>query len=283
MKVPERKSQTVFESKEHSPLGRIFSTAFLHVTERTGLRAMRKATTYGLVYILHGSGLYEDEHVNTRKLAAGDLITVFPSFRHRYSPGKGQQWDEFYIAFEGPVFTLWQQSGLLATERTIVSLLPVDYWLPKMQALAEPGPPGDSDYVLHQACALQQFLCEVRLAGAHQGDSFNNIERSLVERASDIFSRDLESRLPPEQVARFLGVSYDTLRRAFKRVLGISPGRFRAERILHRAAQLLSEGKLMNKEIAARLGFTDEFHFSKRFHSVMGLSPRTYRRLHHQD
>lgn len=280
MKVPVRKSQLVLESIEYSPLGRIFRAAYLHVTERTGLRAMRKATTHGLVYLLHGSGVYEDERIGTRNLAAGDLITVCPSIRHRYAPGQGQQWDEFYLSFTGPVFQLWQQCGLLDIDRPIVRLLPIDYWLPKMQAIAEKGPQGDSDYVLQQVCALQQFLCETRVAAAHQRDSFNNFERVLVEKASEIFSQDLEVHLAPREVAKSLGISYDTLRRAFKRVLGVSPGRFRAERVLHRAAQMLSEGKLMNKEIAERLGFTDEFHFSKRFHSVMGLSPRSYRRLH---
>ena len=277
--VPVGKSQLVLQSEGYSPLGRITRAAFLHVTERTGLKAARVTTNYGLIYILRGEGIYEDERTGPRPVAAGDLIMVFPAFQHRYSPGKGQEWDEFFLAFGGPVFSLWQKSGLLNVERPVMHLHPVEHWLPKMQALAEPGPEGDSSYTLRQVCALQLFLCETQMTTAKQHDYINSFERSLVKQAGDIFSQRLEERMTPRDVAKSVGVSYDTLRRSFKRVLGVSPGRFRAERTLHHAAELLSEGKLMNKEIATRLGFSDEFHFSKRFHSVIGCSPRTYRRL----
>ena len=40
----------------------------------------------------------------------------------------------------------------------------------------------------------------------------------------------------------------------------------------------MQEQNLTNKEIAYRLGFCDEFHFSHRFKQIMGKSPQRFRR-----
>lgn len=42
-------------------------------------------------------------------------------------------------------------------------------------------------------------------------------------------------------------------------------------------ALLLSGAK--SETIAAELGFSDAFHFSKRFREVIGIAPRDFRRL----
>ncbi len=82
-----------------------------------------------------------------------------------------------------------------------------------------------------------------------------------------------------EDVARRLGMSPETFRKKFARLAGISPWRHRMTQVIERACEWVHEGRLTNKEIAARLGFSDEFHFSRRFKQITGRSPTQFRAL----
>jgi AraC-like DNA-binding protein len=45
------------------------------------------------------------------------------------------------------------------------------------------------------------------------------------------------------------------------------------------AAERLRDPGSLVKQVAAALGFSDPFHFSRAFKSVFGLSPEAFRRL----
>jgi AraC-like DNA-binding protein len=54
--------------------------------------------------------------------------------------------------------------------------------------------------------------------------------------------------------------------------------RYRTACRINRACTLLSDGSLANKKIAEKLGFANEFHFSRRFKQFPGQSPTEFRR-----
>ena len=55
-------------------------------------------------------------------------------------------------------------------------------------------------------------------------------------------------------------------------------GRYRAGRRIETACDLLQYTTMTGAQIAERLGFSDEYHFSKRFKELRGKSPRQFRR-----
>jgi transcriptional regulator GlxA family with amidase domain len=71
---------------------------------------------------------------------------------------------------------------------------------------------------------------------------------------------------------------YDVFRRRFKRLAGISPHRARIAHFVGLAAQLLQDETLSLAQIAVTLGFSDEYHLSKRFKQELGISPSAWRR-----
>ncbi len=48
-------------------------------------------------------------------------------------------------------------------------------------------------------------------------------------------------------------------------------------RKMHVAAQRLQDSEALVKQVSARLGFTDPFHFSRSFKRIFGLSPEAFR------
>jgi AraC-like DNA-binding protein len=66
--------------------------------------------------------------------------------------------------------------------------------------------------------------------------------------------------------------------RAFKRAYGVSPIACQSALRVQAARGLLRFTSLSCKEIAARLGYADGYHFSKSFRKLEGCSPTAYRR-----
>jgi len=79
------------------------------------------------------------------------------------------------------------------------------------------------------------------------------------------------------EMAAESGYSPDHFTRVFKTVLGLSPQDFTVRARLDRARFLLRNSPLGVGEIAAALGYSDVYFFSKQFKQKTGCSPRRYR------
>lgn len=80
------------------------------------------------------------------------------------------------------------------------------------------------------------------------------------------------------EILRKSGYAEDYIRAHFKRVTGKTPVQYLTEvRIAHACLLIdLYRGTLSLSEIATDCGYTDYLYFSRRFHKMMGISPREY-------
>ncbi len=80
-----------------------------------------------------------------------------------------------------------------------------------------------------------------------------------------------------DYLSRYLNKDYSTLSKLFSEVRGITIERFS---ILHRieyAKELLCYSQLSTSEIAYRLGYSSQAHFSSQFKQVTGMTPKAFR------
>ena len=82
------------------------------------------------------------------------------------------------------------------------------------------------------------------------------------------------------ELARACGLGTRQFLRRFGEAVGLSPARYALERRVALAADALARTDEPVDQIAARLGFSDRFHFSKAFRARVGLPPAAYRRMH---
>ena len=153
----------------------------------------------------------------------------------------------------------------------------------------------DFDYA---RTAMQQNVFDYLLKPINPGDlknTLNNLERELLaekkEMSSNRHSKSIDiaesvkaylrhnysSRVCFADIASQYGFSSAYLSKIFKIHNGISPGKYLKEFRINTAKKLLVGSDLSISEIAAKVGFDDQFHFSKSFKSLTGMSPRKFR------
>jgi AraC-like DNA-binding protein len=109
------------------------------------------------------------------------------------------------------------------------------------------------------------------------GDVARKVAETIV-----YMSEHLREPLRVPELARLANLSPHYFSEVFKDQAGCSPRDYLHLLRIHRACQLLGEAGLSVKEIAAQLGYQDQFHFSRQFKAFQGQSPTEYRSTIHR-
>lgn len=100
--------------------------------------------------------------------------------------------------------------------------------------------------------------------------------RLAAQRARDFLLASVEESPRLDSVARAAGTNKFTLVRAFRRAYGVTPHAFLLQAKVERSRALLAAGARPG-EVAARLGFADQPHFTRVFSAVVGVTPGVWR------
>jgi AraC family transcriptional activator of pobA len=128
-------------------------------------------------------------------------------------------------------------------------------------------------HLLSAALLWAQRWREAQLEGGGATSTDVHLHRSFLETLERDFTTSHEAR----HYAAELGVTTGTLSRVLTKLTGRTSKQLILERVLLEAARLLRFSDLSVKEIAARLGFTDQFAFSKAFKRQRGEAPLDFR------
>lgn len=260
----------LIHNTELSPLGGI-SLAGTSIQGAGVIEKERVLHSYSLVYLFGGSGRYKDETGIDIAIKPGDLIQIHPDISHWYGPDHGEAWDEVFIIFEGEIFDLWYKQKCFDLSKKVINLNPVEYWRDRFFKACGTERNDDSNDAIGSVVKLQQILADVRRAS--EVDSFD--DKNWLERAKAVLGKENDSHI----AAKLLGMNYETFRKKFKKYYGSPPKQYIIHHTMETARNLLKEELSPIHEIASRLGYCDEFHFSKQFAKVVGCSPSVYRSM----
>lgn len=132
------------------------------------------------------------------------------------------------------------------------------------------------------AAALLQTLLTTLTQDARDArmDATTPVERrhrEVVERAARHIAESPGDASPLPALAREAGYSADHFSRVFAQIKGLSPQAFVMRARIERAKQLLAETSLTIGEVAAMLGYSDVYFFSRQFRQVAGVPPSIWR------
>jgi AraC family transcriptional regulator of arabinose operon len=147
-----------------------------------------------------------------------------------------------------------------------------------VQAFNQAGPEG----ILRARGALLELL-SLYLSLAEEGGTLRAAGKAApvekLELLSSYIEEHLSEELTLEGLAGLLHFHPNYFISFFKKHFGVSPLKYVSNLRLQRAKELLRGTALPVAEVAARTGFHDLFHFSRRFKEQTGYSPSDFRRL----
>jgi AraC-like DNA-binding protein len=144
-------------------------------------------------------------------------------------------------------------------------------------ASAEPAASPVAGVVRMSALKLRLLLALIDGAPTNQRAA---VLIANAQRLAPVFAAIDERLAEPasrEGLARLAGLSPSRFHELFLAVMREPPMAYLARRRMLRAQQLLIGGGRSVREVAAAVGFTDPFHFSRVFKRVCGESPARYR------
>jgi AraC family transcriptional regulator, transcriptional activator of pobA len=110
-----------------------------------------------------------------------------------------------------------------------------------------------------------------------EGGGATSADVQLQQRFLETLERDFATSHEAAHYSAELGVTTGTLSRTLMRLSGRTTKQLILDRVLLEGARLLRFSDLSIKEIAARLGFIDQFAFSKAFKRQRGEAPLDFR------
>jgi len=239
--------------------------------------AMRRQTHDDCLLLYCVEGRAEVEAFGaSRPVGPGDLLCFLPGVPHEYRAVDDDPWTVYWTHFTGTQSLAYlRHAGL--SRRDIVTHIGVRAALVSdFQLLIElRRTPHQLPAALQAAHVLRQILC--RLATAEAGE----VSRSQLqlERVHALMQRQLDGALRLDELAAAARLSRFQFAHEYQRRTGVSPIAHFIRLKVERATQLLDTTGLSVKEVAAALGYSDAYYFSRVFKKIVGFSPDRYRRL----
>ena len=100
---------------------------------------------------------------------------------------------------------------------------------------------------------------------------------ALAENVRTYLQENYDKPVDFSALAESMAVSAPYLSKMFHEQTGTSPSRYLNDLRMRQAKKLLMDTSLTVREIAARVGYSDPFHFSRNFRNTVGCSPARFR------
>jgi len=237
----------------------------------------RTLQEFQLVYIAQGGGIYESEQTGELRVATGTLMLHFPGIWHRYQPNQETGWEEFWVGFDGHYPTYLMQQDCFSPQHPLIDMgFNIEFMEVFLQLIATVRHEGIA-YRQIASCLVIQLLGLV-YASALMKDKTHLKKEQVVQAIQMQLHKNWSGKIDFKALAEQQHVGYEWFRKAFKKVVGLSPSQYLQQLRIEKASQLLLQTPMTVAEVAHQAGYESEFYFSRIFKQKTGLSPSEYRK-----
>lgn len=236
-----------------------------------------------LVYTLGGMGRFG--HERGELLARpGDLVLLQSGTRNDYGlEDRLKKWDLLWAYFFPPSawhpLLRWPEAspGLMRLHLPEGKVRSLIVRLLKEAHRHNTGPERHREMLALNALERLLLGCD----GINPRSDQSRMDPRIL-RAMDYLCQNCALPMSAMLLARQCGLSVSRFAHLFREQVGQTPHQFLETQRMARARQLLELTQESVTGIAARSGFPDLFHFSRRFRQYTGCSPRNYRAALHR-
>jgi AraC-like DNA-binding protein len=236
----------------------------------------RALKEFHIIYITKGQGIFETEG-RSFTINPGSVLLLFPEMRHRYHPLFETGWHEYWVGFKGPFFSMMIEKEILVRNRVFFEIGINNEIISIFNQILDEVRTQQPLYQL-KACSGILFMIAQILTCERRRKQPNHYQ-NIVDKAKDLMESNLYGAINLPAISEQLGLSTSRLNEIFKTCTSMTPYQYYIHIKIRRAGNLLEQEDIPVKEAAYRMGFEDQYYFSRIFKNKTGVSPSEWKRL----
>lgn len=224
--------------------------------------------SYSMHYILKGQGTlrYEGKSVTLKE---GDIFLLFPDCDYYYETSITDPWDYIWVEFLG------QSADYIIKGTEFSKEEPFLYGKHNLKQhfkniIAHKGTNDSDRYAM--LGHLYILLSKLMVTPA------DNKDRETLSIVLDYIKNHYSEDISVDKLAFATKISRDYLCKVFMNELNTIPSSYIVRYRVYESLYLLSNTDYTIAKISNMVGFYDQFHFSKSFKKVLGMTPSQYRK-----
>ena len=230
---------------------------------------------YQLIYLFKGRGIFESKESGKVELKKGSVILISPGVWHRYKPLANEEWQTYWVGFDGPIAKQIINKLHFLPENPVQE---IGYQKKIIQIFQQIFEVGQAEFSGYQQVLSGEI---VKLAGwlhaLKRKAEFGDYDADAIIRKARIIIMNSPDDISIDTAADELNMGYSKFRKLFKEYTGMAPGQYQIQLKLKRAINLLHDKNKPIKEIALESGFSSPYYFSRIFKKKLGCSPISFR------
>jgi len=223
-------------------------------------------------YIVSGCG-YLEINGEKHKLKSGDAYIIHPGDFCTYYADAIDPYKKYWINFSSGFFFTELLKAYDINDR-VIREMDLSEFFDKLFGLEEIYETNDEICVP----ASEVIFSLLMKIAKHKKNDITSVKRDLAHQVRFLLNRSVSSSITIEDISKKLYRSKNDIIRQFKKKYNITPYNYLIELRIGRAKNLLVNSDKTLAEIANKLCFSSEYHFSNTFKKKTGTSPSEFRK-----
>jgi AraC-like DNA-binding protein len=231
---------------------------------------------FQLIYIIGGEGIFTCDG-NTYNVIPGSIILVLPGLKHAYKPLIETGWYEYWVGFKGGYFSRLLEEGRFSPKLTFFETGLHDSILSLFSQIFDEVRTQRPLYQMKACAAILSLIAEVLTRERRKEQS--SFFEQIVAKAKCLMETNIYGEINLAGIADQLGISTSRLNGIFKTYTSMTPYQYYIHIKIHKAEGILEHEDISVKEAAYKMGFEDQYYFSRLFKNKTGLSPSAWKKF----
>ena len=229
-----------------------------------------------MVYISSGKGVFNSGGV-TYQVKPGSLMLILPGIKHFYRPLPETGWREYWVGFKGTSFFSLIEERCFSPGHVYFEIGLRDSIFSLFNLIFDEVRTQRPLYQIKACAAILTIAADV-LARERRNEQLTFYQQ-IVENAKYFMESNIFSAINLSAISKELGISTSRLNEIFKIHTSMTPYQYFIHIKIQRAESVLEHEDLSVKEVAYKMGFDDQYYFSRLFKSKTGVSPSDWKKL----
>jgi AraC-like DNA-binding protein len=236
----------------------------------------RTLPEFQFVYISDGEGVFYAES-RTYTVKAGSILLLLPGMKHSYKPRYETGWHEYWVGFTGSFFNGLVDEGILSRERIFFEIGLRDYVLSIFMQIFEEVRSQQPLYQVKACSQVYLLLAELLISERRKKHPEYSEQQQIVEKVKFYMEENIYKKINITNIAQEAGVNASRLNDVFKAYTSMTPYQYYIQIKINKACRLLEQMDISVKEAAFKLGFDDQYYFSRLFRQKTGIPPSRWK------